>query len=168
MPLRRHQTTRLVKDNARRTELIRYKPVDVCSGRSCVRAPGFQLLYAAVAINTSVGQNLDLVGGNRRETDLLPHLVISSNKAVWHRDPNAAIPVLHFKPRQPINAERHGLSRLSRVGIVILTGENIDLVDGLAAIEGYLQPVWKTITGCSIIPAPAAPPIQALPLTIIC
>jgi hypothetical protein len=59
----------------------------------------------------------------------------------------AAVPILHVITTQAVRAKGHGLRRFSGIGVIILLGEDIDLADGLAAVEINLQPGRETRGG---------------------
>jgi len=121
-------------------------------------APGFDLGDAGVTGERGGDVDADAVGRVRGEIHRALDQCVAADAA--QRDPGCAVPALHGKRGDAVQAERHRVARLDRVGVVVLHRIDDDVIDRLAAAEVDLHPVGPCVAG-GIVPAPADAPVGA-------
>src|SRR6185503_10282861 len=92
-------------------------------------------------------QHPDLRGRDWSKRELSPDLVVSCHTTAGHSRPRRSIPVLHVESSDAIEAEGLRQRRLHRVIRIVLLRDDIDLADGLTAIEADFNPITKTAVG---------------------
>ena len=88
---------------------------------------------------------------------MAPHLIVQANNAPRHKRPSGASPILNLKIGYPVETEGRAKRRSDWSPVVVLQSEDVNFIDGFAAVEINLHPIRIRIGG-GIVPTAAGGP----------